>query len=181
MSKPIKDIVTKEINSRFGHLESILVVNPIGLNAKDSNKLRIDLRKKKIEMEVVKNSLAQRAFAGTKLELVAKLFEGSCALVTGGDSIVEVAREITGWLKKVPALKVRGAVVEGQLLDANGVQVLSKMPSRPELQGQIIMLAKSPGARIASQIAAPASKVAGCIKALVEKLEEKESGAQAAA
>ncbi len=180
MSKPVKDLITKEISARFGHLDSIMVVNPVGLNAIDTNKLRLGLRSKKIEMELVKNSLAQRAFAGTKLEPVTKLLEGSCALVTGGDSIVDVAREVLEWTKKLQALQIRGAVVEGQVVDAKGAEVLSKMPSRGELQGQIVNLAKSPGSRLASQIGAPASKIAGCIKALVEKLE-KESGSVAAA
>jgi large subunit ribosomal protein L10 len=180
MSKPVKDLVTKEIIARFGALDSILVVNPVGLNALDSNKLRLGLHAKKIEMELVKNSLAQRAFVGTKLESVSKLLEGPCALVTGGDSIVDVAREVMEWTKKMNALQVRGAVVEGQVVDAKGAEELSKMPSRGELQGQVVMLAKSPGARVAGQIAAPASRLAGCIKALAEKLE-KESGSVAAA
>lgn len=180
MSKPVKDLITKEITARFGSLDSIVVVNPIGLNAIDTNKLRMNLRTKKIEMEVVKNALAQRAFVGTKLEGVAKLLEGSCALVTGGDSVVEVAREIFGAMKKYKALQVRGAVVEGQVLDAQGAEVLSKMPSRAELFGQIVTIANSPGSRVAGQIAAPASRIAGCIKALAEKLE-KEGGSVAAA
>ncbi len=180
MSKPVKDLITKEISARFGQLDSILVVNPIGLNAIDSNKMRMAFRAKKIEMEVVKNALAQRAFAGTKLEPVAKLLEGSCALVTGGDSIVDVAREVFGAMKKYKALQIRGAVVEGQVLDAKGAEVLSKMPSRAELMGQIVTIAKSPGSRVAGQIAAPASRIAGCIKALAEKLE-KEAGSAAAA
>jgi len=180
MSKPIKDLITKEISARYGHLDSIFVVNPIGLNAIDTNKLRLGLRSKKIEMELVKNSLAIRAFVGTKLEGVGKLMDGPSAFVTGGDSIVDVAREVMEWTKKITALQVRGAVVEGEVLDAKGAEVLSKMPSRAELQGQIVTLAKSPGARVAGQIAAPASKIAGCVKALVEKLE-KESGSVAAA
>jgi large subunit ribosomal protein L10 len=180
MSKPVKDLVTKEITARFGHLDSILVVNPIGMNAIDTNKLRMALRTKKIEMEVVKNALAQRGLLGTKIESASKLLEGSCALVTGGDSIVEVAREIFAAVKKYKTLQVRGAVVEGQVLDPQGAEVLSKMPNRAELFGQVVTLAKSPGSRLASQIAAPASRIAGCIKAVAEKLE-KDGGSAAAA
>ena len=180
MSKPVKDIISKEIGTRFGQLDSVIVVNPIGLNAIDSNKLRLGLKAKRIEMEVVKNSLAKRALAGTRLELASKLLEGPSALVTGGDSAVDVAREIFDWSKKMANLKILGAVVEGQLLDAQGAEMLSKMPSRVELQGQVVQLAKSPGARIAGQIAAPGSRLAGCIKALADKLE-KESGTPAAA
>lgn len=180
MSKPVKDIISKELTARFGHLDSVLVINPVGLNANDTNKLRLGLRAKKIEVEVVKNALAQRALAGTKLDGIGKIMEGPCAFVTGGDSIVDVARQIVEWTGKLKDLQIRGAVVEGQILDAQGAKVLSTMPSRGELQGQIVTLAKSPGSRVASQIAAPASRIAGCIKALVEA-KEKEGGSAAAA
>jgi hypothetical protein len=49
---------------------------------------------------------------------------------------------------------------------------LSKLASRPELQGQIVMLAQSPGACVAGAIIGPGGIVAGCIKGLIEKLEK---------
>ncbi len=180
MSKPVKELVTKEINARFGQLDSVMVVNPIGLNAIDNNVLRLGLKKKKIEMEVVKNSIAARALKGTKLEQVDQLLMGTCALVTGGDSIVDVARELFDWTKKMKQLEIRGALVEGTILDAKGAEVLSKMPSRAELQSQVVNLAKSPGARLAGAISSPAGRIAGCVKALVEK-KEKEGDSVAAA
>jgi hypothetical protein len=41
-----------------------------------------------------------------------------------------------------------------------------------ELQGEIVVLAASPGRNLAGAIAGPAGAIAGCIKSLVEKLEE---------
>jgi large subunit ribosomal protein L10 len=180
MSKPVKDLVTKEITQRFGSLDSIVVVNPIGLNAKENTMIRTALRAKKIEMEVVKNSLAKRALVGTKLEGIDKILDGSSALVTGGDSIVDCAREVMVFVKKYPKLKMVGAVVECQVVDAKGCEVLATMPSRAELQGSVVMLAKSPGSRLASAIGAPAGRIAGCIKSLVEKLEKESESSVAA-
>ena len=72
------------------------------------------------------------------------------------------------------------SVVEGQVLDTRGTEILAKMPSRVELQGQIVLIAKSPAARIAGQIAASAARIAGCVKARAEQLE-KETGSSVAA
>ena len=58
------------------------------------------------------------------------------------------------------------------VVNGKGVEDLSKMPSRAELQGQIVQLALSPGAKLAGAIAGPGSIIAGCIKSLIEKLEK---------
>lgn len=180
MSKPVKNLMIQEMSRRFGKLDSVLVVNPIALNAIDNTSLRGALRKKNIEMEVVRNALTVHALKGTQLENVGALLTGACAFVSGGESIVDVAREVTEIIKKIPKLEIRGAVVEGQVVDAKGAEQLAKMPSRAELQGQISMLANSPAKRLAGAITGQAGKIAGCIKALEEKLE-KEGGSVAAA
>ncbi len=177
MSKPLKNLITNELKARYAELDSVLVVNPIGIGANDTVELRRGLREKKIRMEVVKNSMLKRAVDGTTLEIVSGILEGPCAVVSGGDSIVDAAREIAEWSKKLPTLEVRGAVVEGQLLDKQAAKELAKMPTRPELMGQVVTLAQSPGSRLAGAITSPAAKIAGCIKALQEKLEQQSEAA----
>lgn len=180
MSKPVKQLMIKELSARFSQLDSVFVVNPIALNAIDNTSFRAALRKKKIEMEVVRNALAVQALKGTALEGIGALLTGACALVSGGESIVDVAREVMEQAKKFTALEIRGALVEGTIVDAKGAEQLAKMASRAELQGQVAMLANSPAKRLAGAISSPAGKIAGCIKALEEKLE-KEGGSVAAA
>jgi len=177
MSKPLKNLITQELKTRYDGLDSLLIVNPIGIEANDTVELRRGLREKNIRMEVVKNSMLKRALIGTTLEVVSEILEGPCAIVSGGDSIVDAAREIVEWSKKFPTLEFRGAVVEGQLLDTQAAKELAKMPTRPELMGQVVQLAQSPGARLAGALISPAAKIAGCIKTLQEKLEQAESQA----
>lgn len=170
MSKPVKDLITKELAARYSQMDSVVVIDPIGLTGIESNQLRGGLHSKNIHLEVVNNSLAKRALVDSPAATVGELLDGSRALVTGGDSVVEIAREIVDWCKKLKGLKVRGALVEGQIMDAEGVQMLATLPTRIELQGQVVALAQSPGARLASAIEAPAARIAGCIEALAEKL-----------
>jgi large subunit ribosomal protein L10 len=76
------------------------------------------------------------------------------------------------WGKKLKTFEVKGAFLEGSVLDAAGAIELSKMLNRAELQGQIVMLALSPGARVAACAVSPGGIIAGCIKALAEEKEK---------
>jgi large subunit ribosomal protein L10 len=172
MSKKVKALIQGELKSRFEGVNECLVVSLRGLNGKESNEMRGDLLDKQIQVSVVKNSLARRAFGELGAEAMGVLLTGPCAIAHGGDSIVDVAKVMMDWSKKLDKLEIKGGYLDGQALDASQAKDLSKMLSRSELQGAVVALAQSPGARVAGAITGPAGYLAGCIKSLVEKLEE---------
>ena len=94
MSKPVKDLMTEALRSRYEGVQDACVVNLTGLDVARTQRLRRELRSKSMRLEVVKNSLARRAFAGGPLEPLGKSLAGPCALVTGGDSVIDVAKAL---------------------------------------------------------------------------------------
>jgi large subunit ribosomal protein L10 len=172
MSKKIKGIIQKELHSRFEDVKECIVVSIRGINGIDNNILRGDLKQKNIHLNVVKNSLARGAMKNLGFNNVESLLQGPCAVTFGSDDIVSLAKILVEWDKKLEHFQIRGGYLDGQVLNAQMVQNLSQMPSRRELQATVVMLAKSPGSRLAGAIGGPAGYIAGCVKALVKKLEE---------
>ena len=170
MSKPVKDLVTEEYKDKYGELDSACVVSVIGLDGNASNRLRRELLAKKVKLQVVKNSLARRAFSSSKLAPLGKGFDGPCALVTGGESIIDVAKILVETKTKYPQIELRVGMVGGEP-DLIPIEQMAKMKSRQELISEIAMLLASPGWRLAGAIQGPAGRLAGCIKAIAEKLE----------
>ncbi len=106
---------------------------------------------------------------------------GTNAVCYGGESVVDIVKELVEQAKKVEKLKIKGSIVEGQLLDSKATTALAKLPSKKELQGMIVGQIVGPARKLAGQIVGPARKIAGQIKAVEEKAKDKEAAAPAAA
>lgn len=172
MSKPVKDMIARELRSRYGHLDSVLWIELVGADGPTTNQLRGELRRKNMRLEVVKNSLLRRALGDTALAPLARAVDGPTALVSGGPSLPEVARTIEEWLPRIKGLRLRGAVLEGEWIDEKRVGQLSSMPTRRDLQARVASCARAPGANLAAAILSGGGRIAACLKALIEKAEK---------
>ena len=176
MSKPVKEMIMSEYQERFGDLEGALVVDIRGIEANKNNEMRLGLHEKNIQITVVKNTLARKAIAGTKLEAVGPALDGPAAIAFGGESVVDVARELVDWAKKIKKLDLKGAVLDGEYFDGEvGVERLSKFPTRDEAQARVVQLVLSPGGNIVGAAISGGAKLMGIVKEIEERLEKGES------
>ena len=173
MSKYVKGLVQKELGQKFAEVDDFLVLDTRGVNGNENNELRGALKGKGIKLTVVKNVLMRQALEGKGMSSAVSLFlAGPCTVAYGGDSVVDIAKECVEWSKKVEAIGFKGGFVDGSVMDAEGVKALAKLPNRSELQGTILLLSRTPGAKVAGAVAGPGAIIAGCIKNLVDKLED---------
>ncbi len=172
MSKKIKGLMEQELTASLQDVNEFMVVSLMGISGTENNELRGALLEKDVRVKVVKNSLATRSLGALGIEGLDATLAGPCAIAFGADNIVDLAKEIAVWEKKLDNLTVVGGYLEGEVLDSKAALALSKLLSRSEQQGLVVQLAQSPGSCLAGAVGAPAGLIAGCIKTLVENKEE---------
>lgn len=169
MSKPVKNLLRKEIAKRLDGVRDVAVVSVVGIDGNTNNRLRGELLEKGIRVMVVKNAMGRQAFEDMGLGPAAHLLNGPCAIAFGGESVVDIVREIVA--KAIPELKVKGAYMEGEVFGPERVDELSKYPTRAEALGNISCAATSPGANLVGALIGPGGVIAGILKTLEERGE----------
>ncbi|HMC64937.1 MAG TPA: 50S ribosomal protein L10 [Gemmataceae bacterium] len=165
MSKQIKQMEMDALKQTFQDVRDLVMLSASGVSCQADNQLRLDLRKKNIRLQVVKNSLARRVFDEIGIK-VGNVWEGPTLLAWGAASIADLSRTLDALIKKNDKIKVKAAVIEGQAIP---FQQALTMPTKPEALGQIVAMMIGPASQIASQIIGPASQIASQIKTLSEK------------
>ena len=177
MSKKVKNLIEKQIESDLQGIDGIAVINPRGINAIKNNQIRRRLHEKGLKMTVVKNSLVRRATSTTKLKGFDKLLDGPSAVIYGTASISAVSRLLLDEKKLDEKIELRGIFFDGEVYEGeDGVKKVSKLPTREEAIAVLVAAILAPARKLASSIKSPASKLAGIIKTIEEKAKEKEAG-----
>jgi large subunit ribosomal protein L10 len=174
MSKQMKSMLVDDLKGRLGGVGDLIVVSLGRLDAQKTTQLRQSLRKKKIQLQLVKNSLARMATSGTPLAPAFEKAEGMLAIAWGGEDVVDLAKELDrlAGLKDYEGFECRGGALDGARLEPGDVKKVAKWPTRTEqlslLSGQISSLA----ATLSGQILSAGGGLAGQIKSRVEDLEK---------
>lgn len=150
----------------------VFVVDFTGLTVAEVTELRRKVKEAEANYLVVKNTLARIALSGSPNEAVAKLFVGPTAVAYTTKDVVALAKVLAEFAKGHDKLKFRGALVEGQLLDAAGAQRIAALPSKQELIARLLFLLQSPVRRLVVALNWPVKSLAVALKQIADQKQQ---------
>jgi large subunit ribosomal protein L10 len=125
-----------------------------GISVPQVTELRAKIRDTGGQYLVVKNTLALRAIEGGPMDQLRELFDGPVAVAFSHDDAVGLAKALSESAKTIPAIQVRGGLVNGQQVAGDQLQAIASLPSREELIAKLLYLLQSPITRLARVLAA---------------------------
>src|SRR6202051_2456439 len=143
-----------KLKSELATVSTVILSTFQGITVEDDNKLRRAVEAVGGTYKVVKNTLAERAAAGTPNEPLLKDLKGTNSIAFTATDPVSLAKALTKIAKDVPAFQFRAGIVEGRVLSIAEIQQLASLPSKGELISKIMFLVNAPAQRIASALAA---------------------------
>lgn len=110
--------------------------------------------------KVVKNTIAQKASAGTNAEPITKGLAGMSSIVYTENDPVALAKVLTKYVKDNPAFTFKAGIVEGRVFDVKAIESLASMPAKEEIFAKLLFLINAPAQRLVTATSGVARKLA---------------------
>jgi len=154
LSRADKEAELAELETVFRGTETAVLVDYTGISVPQVTELRRQIRATGATYRVVKNTLAKRATVGTTFEGVSQHFVGTTAVVFGDEDPVAMVKVLTTFVKTVPTMGIKAAVLQGQAMQPADVQELAALPSKLELQAMLLSVLQAPMRQFVQVLAA---------------------------
>jgi len=138
-----------KLKNELAKVSTVILTTFQGITVQDDTKLRRAVQAAGGKYKVVKNTLAQRAGAGTPAENLLKNLSGTNSIAYTETDPVALAKALTKVAKDVPAFQFKSGVVEGRVISIEEIKQLANLPSKEELISKIMFLLNAPAQRIA--------------------------------
>src|SRR6202040_2984607 len=165
----------EKLSKDLSNVSNMVVATYTKMTVAQDYELRKALRGAGAKYQVVKNTLAEKAAKGTKVEGALKDLAGVTSIAyTTGDPVA-MAKALTKYAKDAPEFTFKVGVVEGRVVTIKEIQALATMPSKEELYSKLLFLVNAPAQRLVTVMNAVGRDVAVVIKQGVEKGKFKEA------
>ncbi len=168
MLKVEKEKTVDELREKFSLTKSLFLTDFRGLNVEQMTDLRRDLKEKKAEYRITKNSLIRLAARESRFEGVLDYLKGPTGLVFSFEDPVSPAKVLYEIHKKVEKPKIKIIWMEGKLLDENHLKSLAALPSKDVILTQIVFGLNSPLANLVGTLQGVMRNFVGVLDAVRE-------------
>lgn len=164
MNREEKEASVSLLKEKFSQANVAILTEFSGMGVEEMGEVRKELRSVEGEFKVVKNTIAIRAAVGTPFEGISAYFKGSTAIAFGYADPVAPTKALKKVADKQKKLIIKAGVIEGTVVDLDGIRKISKLPSKDVLIGTLI-------ARFNAPITGFAGSLNGILSKFVRTLE----------
>jgi large subunit ribosomal protein L10 len=175
VSKAKKIEQVEKLESELKSVSSVIVGTYNKLTVAQDYELRKSVRASGAKYRVVKNTLAERASKGTKVEEALQNLSGVTSIAyTEGDPVA-LAKALAKYAKDNPEFTFKAGVVEGRVVSIKEIEALATMPSKEEIYSKLLYLLNAPAQRLVTAMNAVGRNLAVVIDQGVKEKKFKEA------
>jgi large subunit ribosomal protein L10 len=169
MNRDQKAAVIDEIAEQIGEAEAIFAVDYRGITVSQVAELRTRLRDADARFRVVKNSLSERAADKAGVSDLKPMLAGPTALtLVRGDAAV-AAKALNDLARQLNLLEFKGGLLNGEVLSAEDVRSIARLPAREVLYAQLVGTVAAPLTGLVRGLNALITGIAIQLKAIADQ------------
>ena len=174
VTKQKKSEQIQKLSSDLQNVGSMIIGTFGKLTVAQDFELRKTVRAAGGKYHVVKNTLAERAAKGTKVEGALKDLKGVTSIAyTEGDPVA-LAKALQKYVSDNPEFTFKAGVVEGKVISINEIKALATMPGKEEIYAKLLFLINAPAQRLVTAMNAVGRNLAVVVNQGVEQKKFKE-------
>lgn len=167
-----KKAIVAEVNETAGNALSLVIADARGVNVTDLTALRAQAREQNVNLRVVRNTLAKRAFEGTEFECVSDMLTGPSLFGFSMEDPGAAARLFKDFAKANEDFEVKALSVSGQLLDKGQIDVLANLPTMEQALGLLASVTLAPVTKLVRTFNEVPTKVTRVVAAVRDQKQE---------
>lgn len=167
-----KKAIVAEVAEVAKQSTSVIAAQYSGLTVAQLTELRKKARESGVYMKVVRNTLARRAFEGTRFACMDSALVGPLVLAFSKDEPGAAARVFKDYVKKWEKLEVKALSIDGQLLPGSDLNRLASLPTRDEAIAQLMSVMLAPISKFVRTLAEPHAKLVRTIAAIRDQKQK---------
>jgi|TARA_B110000967_G_scaffold8816_1_gene8803 large subunit ribosomal protein L10 len=169
-----KKAIVAEVNETATSALSLIIADSRGVTVDGMTALRQKARENQVTLRVVRNTLAKRALAGTEYECVNDILSGPSLFGFSMEDPGAAARIFKDFAKANKDFEVKALAVSGQMLGADQLDVLAKLPTRDQALSILMSVMKAPVTKLVQTMNEVPGKL---VRTLAAVRDQKETAA----
>lgn len=155
--------------------KSVVFADYRGITVDQDTSLRTELRKAGVEYKVIKNSIIKFAVKEVDIDGLDEHLHSPTAVAFGSEDPVTPAKLLSEFAKKNKKFSLKAGIMDGKVIDSEGLKVLAALPSREILIATVLGGLKAPISGFANVLNANLRGLAIAINAIAEKKAQAEA------
>ena len=167
-----KKAIVADVNETASNAVSLVIADARGVNVVDMTELRKQARENNVDLRIVKNSLAKRAFQGTEFECIESALAGPSLFGFSMEDPGAAARLFKDFAKTNEKFEVKALSISGQLLAKEQLDVLASLPTLEQALGQLVSVMIAPVTKLVRTFNEVPTKVTRVVAAVRDQKQE---------
>ena len=167
-----KKAIVAEVRETAANALSLVIADARGVDVTAMNALRAKARAENVQLRVVRNTLAKRAFAETDYACVEDVLVGPSLFGFSMEDPGAAARLFKDFAKDNKEFEVKALSVSGQLLESGQIDMLAKLPTLHEALGMLAGVTLAPITKLVRTFNEVPTKVTRVVAAVKTQKEE---------